>query len=65
VTAPLRRAELAMPRGKPAFGSLLIFLSFMGKMKELYTTGQDLQRQMASAQMFLPTCEELCEMQKQ
>lgn len=37
----------------------------MGKIKELYTTGQDFQRQMASAQMFLPTCEELCEMQKQ
>ena len=37
----------------------------MGMMKELYTTGQDLQRQMASGQMFVPTFEELWEMQRQ
>ena len=35
----------------------------MSKMKELYTTGHELQRQMASGQLFVPTFEELREMQ--
>ena len=36
----------------------------MGKMKELYTTGQDLPRQMASGQMFVPSFEELRDIQE-
>jgi len=37
----------------------------MGKMKELYTIGQDMQRLMASRQLFAPSFEELSEMQRQ
>ena len=36
----------------------------MGAMKELFTTGQDLQRQMASEHSFAPSFEELCEIQR-
>jgi hypothetical protein len=36
----------------------------MGKMKELHTTGQDLQRQMAASPSFVPTFEELQAMQE-